>query len=76
MHPQCAIPGAALDVFATEPLPADHPLWRHENVIVTPHCSSVYDDWDLKSVAMFAQNLTRYRNGEALSNIVDPDRGY
>ncbi len=70
------IRGAALDVFATEPLPADHPLWRHKNVIVTPHCSSVYAGWDLKSVAMFAQNLTRYRNRETLRNIVDPDRGY
>lgn len=70
------IRGAALDVFATEPLPADHPLWSRENVIVTPHCSSVYDGWDLKSVALFADNLTRYRNGVPLFNIVDPDRGY
>ena len=38
--------GAALDVFATEPLPADHPLWGYDNVIITPHSSSVYDGWD------------------------------
>jgi phosphoglycerate dehydrogenase-like enzyme len=68
--------GAALDVFATEPLPPDNPLWGFENVIVTPHCSSVYDGWDTRSVAMFADNLWRYRRGEALTNVVDPARGY
>lgn len=70
------IKGAALDVFETEPLPAEHEIWELDNVIVTPHCSSVYDGWDLKSVEMFSDNLTRYRNGEALSNIVNPERGY
>ncbi|MET2828241.1 D-2-hydroxyacid dehydrogenase [Mesorhizobium shangrilense] len=68
--------GAALDVFATEPLPADHPLWGYDNVIITPHCSSVYDGWDVKSVRMFAENLARYRRGEPLENVVDPTRGY
>ena len=70
------IRGAALDVFAVEPLPGGHGLWGLDNAIVTPHCSSVYDGWELKSVEMFADNLTRYRRGEALANIVDPKRGY
>ena len=68
--------GAALDVFETEPLPVDSPLWNLENVIVTPHCSSVYEGWDLKSVAMFSDNLFRYRRDAPLLNIVDPNRGY
>ncbi|MGB0507416.1 MAG: D-2-hydroxyacid dehydrogenase [Pikeienuella sp.] len=68
--------GAALDVFATEPLPSDHRLWSYENVIITPHCSSVFDGWEAKSVEMFADNLTRYRAGAPLTNIVDPTRGY
>lgn len=68
--------GAALDVFETEPLPETSPFWAMENVIVTPHCSSVYDGWTLKSVAMFCENLSRYRRGDALANIVDPERGY
>lgn len=68
--------GAALDVFATEPLPEDHPLWGYDNVIITPHCSSVYDGWDVKAVRMFAENLSRYRAGAPLDNIVDPQRGY
>lgn len=68
--------GAALDVFNTEPLPPESPFWELENVIVTPHCSSVYEGWELKSVEMFARNLARYRTGQPLQNVVDPDRGY
>ena len=70
------IKGAALDVFSTEPLPADHPFWAMENLIVTPHCASVYEGWDVTSVEMFLANLARYRRGEALENVVDPVRGY
>jgi len=70
------IRGAGLDVFSTEPLAKGHRLWDYENVIITPHCSAVYAGWDLKSVEMFAENLTRYRQGQALWNIVDPARGY
>ncbi|HTN95940.1 MAG TPA: D-2-hydroxyacid dehydrogenase, partial [Nordella sp.] len=68
--------GVARDVFATEPLPADHRLWAYDNVIVTPHCSSVYRGWDVNSARMFAANLARYRNSEPLANVVDPVRGY
>lgn len=68
--------GAALDVFATEPLPADHPLWGYDNVAITPHCASIYQGWDVKSVEMFAANLARYRRGEPLENVVNPERGY
>ena len=70
------IRGAGLDVFRVEPLAKGHRLWDYENVIITPHCSAVYAGWDLKSVEMFAENLTRYRQGQALWNIVDPARGY
>lgn len=68
--------GAALDVFEAEPLPKDSPLWAMENVIVTPHCSAVYEGWALKSVAMFCENLARLRAGQPLTNVVDPGRGY
>ncbi|CCV03995.1 D-isomer specific 2-hydroxyacid dehydrogenase family protein [Mesorhizobium metallidurans STM 2683] len=70
------IRGAALDVFASEPLPTDHPLWRYENVIVTPHCSSAYAGWEQKALALFADNISRYQRGEKLLNVVDPKRGY
>jgi phosphoglycerate dehydrogenase-like enzyme len=70
------IKGAALDVFATEPLPIDHPLWGYDTVAITPHCAAVYDGWDIKAVRMFADNLKRYRSGAPLDNVVNPQRGY
>ena len=68
--------GAALDVFETEPLPKEHPLWDTPNLIISPHCSSVYDGWTLHSIDMFAANVKRWQAGEALHNLVDPARGY
>lgn len=71
-----AIKGALFDVFASEPLPEDSPLWDVPNLIITPHCSAVYDGWEEKSVQMFSDNLKRYRQGLELNNIVSPERGY
>lgn len=68
--------GAALDVFETEPLPAESPFWSLPNAIVTPHCSSVYDGWRRRSIDMFCENLSRYRQGAPMSRVVEPDRGY
>jgi phosphoglycerate dehydrogenase-like enzyme len=68
--------GAVLDVFETEPLPKDNPLWDMENVVVTPHSSSVYEGWERRSMEMFCDNLERWQRGERLENIVDPARGY
>lgn len=68
--------GAALDVFETEPLPADNPLWGMENVLISPHCSSVYDGWEEASFRIFLANLDRWIGGRDLVNVVDPHRGY
>ncbi len=68
--------GAALDVFEIEPLPADSPLWGRQEVLITPHCSSVYVGWTRRSVELFAENLARYRRGSSLHNVVLPERGY
>ncbi|MDH3229957.1 MAG: glyoxylate/hydroxypyruvate reductase A [Alphaproteobacteria bacterium] len=63
-----------LDVFQTEPLPADHPFWTHPRVTVTPHNASVTDpDSGARQVI---ENIRRVRRGEALPNIVDPAAGY
>jgi phosphoglycerate dehydrogenase-like enzyme len=57
-------------------LPAENPLWDMDNVIVTPHCSSVYEGWERRAMEMFCDNLDRWRRGEPLENVVDPQRGY
>lgn len=70
------VAAAALDVFETEPLPEDSPLWQLENLLISPHCSSVYDGWNEESFEMFLGNLGRWLRGEPLENVVDPGRGY
>ncbi len=68
--------GAALDVFADEPLLSDSPLWGLPNVIVSPHMSGDVVGWRSELVALFSDNLTRYLDGRPLRNVVDKTRGY
>ena len=70
------IRGAALDVFEQEPLPASSPLWNLPNAIVSPHVSGFTFAYDERAMALFAENLRRYVNGEELLNRVDLRRGY
>ncbi|MPZ80720.1 MAG: D-2-hydroxyacid dehydrogenase [Actinophytocola sp.] len=70
------IAGAALDVFADEPLPETSPLWAMPNVIVSPHMSGDVVGWRAELVALFHDNLTRYLDGRPLRNVVDKRRGY
>jgi phosphoglycerate dehydrogenase-like enzyme len=60
------IAGAALDVFATEPLPPEHPLWSMPNVIVTPHSTGRSSGSDRRAMAIFLDNLGRFVAGEPL----------
>nr|WP_301311696.1 glyoxylate/hydroxypyruvate reductase A [Azospirillum lipoferum] len=66
--------GASLDVFATEPLPADHPLWRHPKVRITPHVAGVTHP--SRCVDQVAAAMTALREGRPLPNVVDRSRGY
>ncbi|HYH32132.1 MAG TPA: D-2-hydroxyacid dehydrogenase [Pseudonocardia sp.] len=68
--------GATLDVFATEPLPDDSPLWTLPGVIVSPHMSGDLVGWRDSLVEVFRDNLDRYRAGEPLRNVVDKSLGY
>lgn len=70
------IGGAALDVFAEEPLPVASPLWSLPNVILSPHISGLSPLYDERAMALFAENLRRYVAGEPLLNVVDVARGY
>ncbi|HYR93723.1 MAG TPA: D-2-hydroxyacid dehydrogenase [Methylomirabilota bacterium] len=68
--------GAALDTFAKEPLPADSPLWAMPNVVITPHTSNSSPKVRERTLALFVENVRRYKAGEPLLNLVDWDRGY
>jgi phosphoglycerate dehydrogenase-like enzyme len=70
------IGGAALDVFADEPLPESSPLWDMPDVIVSPHMSGDVTGWREELVELFIRNLRRYREGAPLFNVVDKHRGY
>jgi glyoxylate/hydroxypyruvate reductase A len=68
--------GAVLDVFAVEPLPRQHPLWRHPCVLVTPHVSAVTDRFWEREAALVVDNVHRYLTGRRLRNRVNLQRGY
>ncbi len=70
------IAGAGLDVTDPEPLPADHPLWKAPNVIITPHYAARSDAGRERRWLLYRENLRRFVAGEPLLSVVDPERGY
>ncbi len=62
--------GAYLDVFETEPLPAESPLWEAPNLLISPHAADGVEDWEARFAALFAENLENWRAGHALRNVV------
>ncbi|MFF0227058.1 D-2-hydroxyacid dehydrogenase [Streptomyces sp. NPDC004629] len=70
------IAGAALDVFATEPLARDSPLWRLPGLIVSPHMSGDTVGWRDELSSQFVELYERWAAGRALVNVVDKKRGY
>ena len=70
------IAGAGLDVFEEEPLPEDSPLWDADNVIITAHYAGITPAYDERAMAIFLDNLQRYRDGKPLRNVVDKRVGY
>lgn len=70
------IRGAVLDVFDEEPLPADNPLWKLDNVLLSPHCADQTATWQHDSMNFFLENFERFSKGEPLRNVVDKSAGY
>jgi len=71
------IAGAGLDVFEQEPLPAEHPLWTMNNVIITPHNAGITPHYMDRASEIFATNLADYVANRSLSlNLVDLERQY
>jgi len=68
--------GAALDVFAEEPLPESSPLWDMPNVLISPHSASTVDTENAKLTELFCDNLERYLRGAQLRNVFDRARLY
>ncbi len=65
------IAGAGLDVARTEPLPEDHPLWRMDNVVISPHIAGAGGDGGERFVEIFSDKLRRFRAGEPLNKLID-----
>jgi phosphoglycerate dehydrogenase-like enzyme len=70
------IAGAALDVVETEPLPADHPLWRFANVIITPHVAGQSPRVPARHLEVVIDNVRRFVAGRPLANVVDKRRWF
>ena len=68
--------GAGVDVTDPEPLPASHPLWNFENVIITPHIATQTDQEVPRRMELLKANIARFAKGEPLHNVVEMQRGY
>jgi phosphoglycerate dehydrogenase-like enzyme len=70
------IKGAGLDVFEVEPLPPGDPMYKLENVLLSPHCADHTKDWLNQAMRFFLEQDRRFTNGEPLENIVTKTLGY
>ncbi|MSQ89572.1 MAG: D-2-hydroxyacid dehydrogenase, partial [Betaproteobacteria bacterium] len=70
------IAGAILDVFRQEPLPADHPFWSTDGIIVLPHIGGPHPQRDRIVAGLFVENLGRFLDGKPLKEVVDRKAGY
>jgi phosphoglycerate dehydrogenase-like enzyme len=71
-----ALGGAALDVFETEPLPEDSPLWSVPNLIISPHIAGNMPDYLDQAGDVFVENMQRFLEGREMLNVVEWARGY
>jgi phosphoglycerate dehydrogenase-like enzyme len=70
------IAGAVLDVYRQEPLPAEHPFWSTEGILVLPHIGGPHPQRDKFVAKLFVENLGRFLDGKPLKELVDRNAGY
>jgi D-2-hydroxyacid dehydrogenase (NADP+) len=68
--------GAGLDVTNPEPLPKGHPLWKFDNVLITPHIAGQSDGLPARRMELISENIRRFVSGEPMLNVVDKVKGY
>jgi phosphoglycerate dehydrogenase-like enzyme len=68
--------GAGLDVTDPEPLPPGHPLWKFDNVVITPHSAGQGDVMPSRRLEVLKENVRRFGSGQPLMNVVDKQKGY
>jgi phosphoglycerate dehydrogenase-like enzyme len=67
---------AALDVFATEPLPPESPLWSLPNVLISPHTAALSKHEDRRIAELFCDNAARLLDGQHLRNVINTEEFY
>jgi phosphoglycerate dehydrogenase-like enzyme len=70
------IAGAVLDVFSEEPLPSEHPYWKSDRLIITPHVSGRSPYYMQRALEIFQGNLKKYPHIEGMANVIDLQKGY
>ena len=73
---QGKIAGAMLDVFHNEPLDQDRPIWDAPNIVISPHTSSYYAEYEEDMANQFLENFARFKERKSLVNVVDKDLGF
>ena len=70
------IKGAGLDVFEQEPIPTGDPIYKLDNVLISPHCADHTRDWLDQAMRFFLEQYHRFSNGRPLANVVEKHLGY
>jgi phosphoglycerate dehydrogenase-like enzyme len=73
---QGKIAGAMLDVFHNEPLDQDRPIWDAPNIVISPHTSSYYAEYEEDMAKQFMNNFARFKEYKPLENVVDKNLGF
>jgi phosphoglycerate dehydrogenase-like enzyme len=73
---QGQIAGAMLDVFHNEPIGPNNPLWEAPNIVISPHTSSYYAEYEEDMANQFLANFARFKEHKPLENVIDKDVGF